>query len=129
MVDVREEYPKFQEAGGEVLVVTMGNVAQTAAFRKRHELPFRCLADADRRAYEAYEIERGNFNQIAGPAVWVAAAKAVLKHGVGIPAQDKRQMQGAFVIDKSGIVRYRHSPANSAQNPTNAELLAVLRDI
>ena len=125
---MRSEYAKFQETGGEVLVVTMGTVAQTAAFRKRHELPFRCLADPDRRAYEAYEVDRGSLAQIAGPAIWAAGARAAFKHGVGIPSQDTRQLQGAFIIDKSGVVRYRHSPAHSAHNPTNAELLAVLRE-
>ena len=129
MVDVRSDYAKFQDAGGEVLVVTMGTAAQAAAFRKRHDLPFRCLADPDRKAYQAYEVERGSLMQVAGPAVWSAGAKAFFKHGVGIPQQDTKQLQGAFIIDTLGVIRYRHSPAHAAQNPTNEELLAVLREI
>jgi len=129
VVDVRSDYSKFQEARGEVLVVTMGTVAQVAAFRQRHDLPFHCLADPDRKAYQAYEVERGSLSQIVGPAVWIAGAKAFFKHGAGVPQQDKKQLQGAFIIDTAGTIRYRHSPANSAQNPTNDELLAVLREI
>lgn len=129
MVDVRSDYSKFQEAGGEVLVVTMGSVPQAAAFRRRLDLPFRCLADPEKKAHMAYELGRGTLNQITGPAIWAAGAKAALKHGVGIPVGDTRQLQGAFVIDRSGHIRYRHDPINSADNPTNEELLAALTAI
>lgn len=129
MVDVRRDYPQFQAAGGEVLVVTMGTVSQAAAFRRRLDLPFRCLADPAKTAHEAFQVGRGTASQVAGPAVWVPAVKALLKHGVGIPKGDKMQMQGAFVIDTAGVIRFRHDPANSADNPTNEELIGVLREI
>ena len=126
---MRSDYPKFQAAGGEVLVVTMGSVSQTAGFRKRLDLPFRCLADPQKTAHQAYEIGRGTLNQIAGPGIWAAGAKAMIKHGVGIPVGDTRQLQGAFIIDTEGIIRFRHDPVDSADNPTNEELLAVLGNI
>ena len=126
---MRSDYPQFQAAGGEVLVVTMGNVSQAAAFRRRLDLPFRCLADPAKTAHEAYQVGRGTLNQIAGPAIWTAGAQALFKHGVGIPQQDTRQLQGAFIIDRAGVIRYLHDPANSADNPTNEDLLRVLREI
>ena len=93
----------------------MGNAQQTAAFRKRHKLPFVCLADPGREAYQA-------FGQIAGPRVWAGGIKALLRCG-GLPSGDVRQMPGAFVIDRSGIVQFTHYPSTSADYPPHEAMI------
>jgi len=126
VVDVRDDYPRFVRAGGDVAVVTMGSVEQTAAFRGRHQLAFACLADPDRKAYEAFDVRRGTTGQIVGPAVWGAGLKAMLRAGVGKPVGDVMQLHASFVIDTEGIVRYVHLPKNSADRSTNDELITAL---
>ncbi|MBP86709.1 MAG: hypothetical protein CMJ64_08335 [Planctomycetaceae bacterium] len=126
VVDVREEYERFLEAGGDVAVVTMGTSEQTAAFRERNQLPFICLADPKRVAYEAFGVPRGTVAQVAGPAVWGGGLKAVLRAGIGKPVGDVLQLHGSFIIDRDGIVRFFHLPKNSVDRPTNEELIAQL---
>ncbi len=126
MVNVRDEFPRFQQAGGEVAVVAMAEPEQAAAFRSSYELPFRLLADPQRQAYRAFGLQRGSVWTVAGPVNWVAGLKSFVRHGAGIPVGDPFQLAGTFVIDREGIIRYVHHAANSADRPSNAELIAAL---
>jgi peroxiredoxin len=127
VVDVREDYPRFQEAGGDVAVVTMATPELAADFGRRHNLPFVVLADRDREAYRAFGLGQGTLGQLAGPAIWSAGLKAVLRHGVSFPKQDPWQMPGTFVVDTGGIVRYVHRPRHQADRPSHDEIVAVLK--
>lgn len=126
VVDVREDYQRFLDAGGEVAVITMGSVEQTAAFRDRNRLPFVCLADPKRLAYQAYGVPRASVWQVAGPAVWAGGLKATLRAGVGKPVGDVLQLHGSFIVDRAGVLRYIHLPKHTADQPTNGELIAQL---
>jgi peroxiredoxin len=127
VVDVREDYERFLEAGGDVAVVTMGTAEQTAAFRERNQLPFVCLADPERVAYKEFGVPKGTVGQVAGPAVWRGGLKAVVRAGIGKPVGDVLQLHGSFIIDQHGIIRYVHLPRHSADRPTNEELIVELR--
>ena len=129
LLDMRDEQKRFRDAGGEAAVVAMGTPQQAAEFRRRMNLPFVVLADAEQQLYRAFGVGRGTFAQIAGPAVWLSGAKALLRGGVGKPTGDVLQMSAAFVIDQHGIVRLAHRSVNSADNPTNDELIEKLQQI
>ena len=129
MVDVRNEYPRFLQAGGQVAVVAMAEPQQAAEFRSRYELPFSLLSDPEREAYRAFGLQRGSIWNVAGPVVWAAGLKAFVQHGAGRPIGDPYQLSGTFVIDRHGIIRYTHHAANSADRPPNAELIAALEGL
>ncbi|MBC8356917.1 MAG: redoxin domain-containing protein [Planctomycetes bacterium] len=127
VVDVRNDYDRFLDAKGDVAVITMGSVEQTAAFRDRNQLPFICLADPNRVAYQAFGVPRASVLQVAGPAVWAGGLKATLRAGIGKPVGDVLQLHGSFIVDGKGIVGYIHMPQHSADQPTNDELIEQLR--
>lgn len=129
VVDVRDDYQRFLDAGGDVAVITMGSVEQTAAFRDRNRLPFVCLADPNRIAYQAYGVPRGTTLQVAGPAVWAGGLKATLRAGFGKPVGDVLQLHGSFIVDRSGVIRFVHLSKHSADQPTNDELISQLKII
>ena len=129
MVDVNNDYATFQNSGGEVALVTMGNVDQTAAFRHRFALPFICFADPGQRGHQAFEVPIGRLGQFAGPAVWIPGLKSLLHKGAGKPIGDVRRMPAAFVIDTSGTIRYVHYAANAAQYPSHQEIITILKDL
>lgn len=129
VVDVRDDYQRFLDAHGDVAVITMGTIEQTAAFRDRNQLPFVCLADPERIAYQAYRVPKGSVFQVAGPAVWAGGLKATLRAGIGKPAGDVLQLQGSFIVDCRGIIRFVHLPRHSADRATNDELIAQLRNL
>jgi peroxiredoxin len=126
VVDVRNDYRAYQEAGAEVAVVTMGAPPAVAAFRALHQLPFPTLADPEKKAYRAYGVGRGTLWQIAGPAVWLPSLRAIARAGVGKPVDDTFQMHGAFVIDSGGVIRYSFQPRSQADYPRRAALFDVL---
>jgi peroxiredoxin len=107
----------------------MGSPEQVAEFRRRLELPFTCLSDPERTAYQAYGLARGSLKQIAGPKVWLKGLKALLRRGAGRPAGDIMQMPGAFVIDTAGRLRLAHRSADSGDLPTVGELLSAVERI
>ena len=129
MVDVRKHYQSLRDAGGELVALTMGNVEQTAHFRGSFDAPFPFLADSEQTAYRAYGLARGTLGQIAGPAVWLPALRALARGGVGKAVGDVRQMPGSFVVDQEGIVRYAHYPAHQADRPRLNEIVAVLQGL
>ena len=126
---MRDDYPRFQEAGGEVLAVTMGTPEQAAEFRAKLDAPFPLLADAGREVYQAYGLKRGSVNQVMGPKTWLRLTKATLRAGLGKPVGDVWQMPGAFVIDRQGIIRYAHYPTDQSERPSNEDLLQTLESI
>ncbi len=119
---MRDEYPRFQQAGGEVVVVAMAEPEQAAAFRSSYELPFRLLADPQRQAYRTFGLQRGSAWKVAGPVNWAAGLKSFVRHGAGMPVGDPLQLAGTFVIDRKGIIRYVHHAASSSDRPPNANL-------
>ena len=129
MVDVQGDYGRIRVAGGAVALVTMGTVAETAAFRSRFGLNFPCFADPDRVAYRAFELPLGRTGQIVGPAVWASGLRSFLRAGFGKPVGDVRQMPAALVIDSGGVIRFRHDAATSADNPSHEEMIQVLESL
>jgi len=125
VVDVRNDYEKFQ-AAGDVAVITMGTVEQTAGFAQRLKLPFVCLADPDQTAYKKFGVHRGGVSEVAGPKVWAAGLRALVRGGAGKPVGDVLQMHAAFVIDSEGRIQLAEYPENSADITPNSALLTAM---
>lgn len=123
---MRNDYERFQKAGADVAVITMGTVAQTAAFRQRHSLPFVCLADAEQISYAAFYHRKGSLWNLAGPRIWFAALRALFRGGFGMPGKDVKQLQSAFVLDTNREVRYTHFPTKSAEHADHEAMLATI---
>ena len=123
---MRKDYQRLRDAGGELVVVAMGNVEQTDQFRRSFDAPFTFLADTEQTAYRAYGLARGTLGQIAGPSVWLPAIKALARGGAGKPVGDVRQMPGSFVIDRQGIIRLAHYPTHQADRPRPDDILRAL---
>lgn len=129
LADMRDNYARFEQAGGHAAAVAMATPAQAAAFATELKLPFPCLADPDRKTYHEFAAPRGSLWQIAGPGVWGAGLKAVLRGGMAKPVGDVRQLASTFVIDREGIVRFAHRPTDTADRPDDEAMLAVLASL
>ena len=80
-----------------------------------------CLADPERKAYEAYGLERGNlFQTFLNPKVWEAVSKS-RKKGYQVeppPAgQDAMLMSGIFIISKNGRIELPYYFDHIADHP------------
>lgn len=93
-------------AGLNIAVIMQGTPEATAEFAARFAPGLLCLADPERKAYQAFGLERGNlFQTFLNPKVWTAISKSREKGYKVEPApagQDAMQMSGTFIISTSG---------------------------
>ena len=89
---MRERYGEFQERGAEVLAIAPDTLERARAYFQRHDIPFPCLPDPDRRVYRQYDVK-----------------SALVSLG---------QRPGLFVIDAEGVVRYAYLGWQQWEIPT-----------
>lgn len=112
---------RIEKAGLAIAVVTQGTPEATAAFARQYAPGLLCLADPERKAYEAYGLERGGlFQTFLNPKVWSAISRA-RKKGYRVeppPAgQDAMQMSGTFIISRNGQVYLPYYYDHIADHP------------
>lgn len=127
---LRESAADIEAAGGRVVAVMQGTVAQAQALCRQYGVGFPCLADPDLATYKAFDIKRGSVAEVVGPATWAAGARALSRgHIGGVPIGDVMQLPGTFIIDRDGVVRYAKYAKHSGDHPKTADLVAALRKL
>jgi len=123
-----EAHEAITALGGDIVAVFQYRAEPTFHFCRKRDVPFDCLGDHDREAYHAVGLESGGPLEYLGPRAmmgWVRAA-AHGKFG-GVPKGDVSQRPGTFVIARDGTVALAHYNRNSADNPSNEEVIAAVR--
>ena len=103
MAQLRQDYNDFVEQDTVVIAVGPDSSQAFKDYWQKHALPFIGLADPDHKVAKQYNQEVNIF-----------------KLG-RIPAQ--------LIIDKSGIIRYRHYSNSMSDIPSNEEILERLEEI
>lgn len=98
---MRDEYPKFQALGCEIVDVGPDSAQKFRDYWAEHSMPFVGLADPDHVAAKRYQ-----------------QAVKLLKLG---------RMPLALVVDRDGIVRYRHDSSSMSDIVAVETVLAELR--
>jgi len=123
---LRRDHGRFAEAGVSLLLVGQGTPEETAEFVEKLELPYPVLADDERVAYAAYELIEAGAREFFRPETGRAYLRSVLGGARGgRPVGNVRQLGGAFVIDRAGVVRLAHPSAYPGDHATTEELLAA----
>ncbi len=124
---MRRASPDLRAAGLAVAVVGMGTPEQTAAFVREVQAPFPVLSDPERAAYRAYGLVEAGARQFLSPATGKALVGALLRgNRGGVPIGDVRQVGGAFVIGRDGIVRWANPSAYAGDHASPEELIAAV---
>ncbi len=118
LVDGKE---KITEAGLNLVVVNQGTPGLTAIFAQEFAPGLLMLCDPERKAYEAYGLEKGNlFQTFLNPKVWKAISKARqkgLKVETPPEGQDAMQMSGTFIISTEGHILLPYYYDHIADHP------------
>jgi peroxiredoxin len=123
-----EAHEEIRALGGDVVAVFQYRAEPTFHFCRKRGVPFECLGDPDREAYHAVGLERGGPLEFMGPSAALGWLKAA-GHGNfgGAPKGDVAQRPGTFVVAPDGTVALAHYNRNSADNPSNAEVIEAVR--
>ena len=112
---------RIEKAGLGIAVVMQGTPEETAVFARQFAPGLFCLSDAERKAYEAYGLERGTlFQTFFNLEVWKAVSQS-RKKGYPIdpppPGQDAMQMSGSFIISREGRIELPYYYDHIADHP------------
>jgi len=113
--------PAIKKAGLEIAVVMQGTPEATAEFSKKYAPGLLALADPERKAYQAFGLERGNiFQTVLNRKVWLAVSQA-RKKGYQLEeppvGQDAMQMSGTFIISRDGRIMLPYYYDHIADHP------------
>jgi peroxiredoxin len=112
---------RIEQAGLSVAVIMQGTAGATAVFARQFAPGLVCLSDPERKAYEAYGLQRGNlFQTFLNPKIWSAISKSRKKGYTVEPppaGQDAMQMSGTFIISKQGRIELPYYYDHIADHP------------
>jgi peroxiredoxin len=128
VAQLRRQKEAFDRLGAQVVLVGLGDVEETAAFKQRFEVPFQMIADPQKRLFSAFRLKKASTGSLISAKVVVKGVKALAKgHGMGVPRGDVRQLPGVFIIDTAGRILFSHHAEGPADHPRPEDLLAALR--
>ncbi len=97
---------QIRENGLDIVVVTQGTPETTALFAQEFAPGLTCLSDPERKAYQAYGLERATLFQTFLNAKVLSAVRRSQKKGYKVEpppmGQDAMQMSGTFIISTEG---------------------------
>ena len=124
---MRHEQQAIENAGGRVVLVGMGSVAQTQEFIQRFEVAFPMICDPDQHLYREFAVERMSPIGFFSPSMVLRGIAAMAQgHTMGLPEGDVRQLPGVVIIDGEGRIQYRYEGADPADHPSPQTLIAAL---
>lgn len=103
MAQLRREHDEFVKRGAEVIAIGPESARAFAEWWEEHDMPFTGLADPDHSVSKLY-----------GQQV------KILKLG-RMPAQ--------LIIDKKGMIRYKHYGNSMSDIPENSDILAAVDEL
>ena len=121
LLELVEGKTAIEKAGLQIVIVTQGNPKETTEFAAEFAPGLTCYSDPDRKAYQAYVLDRGNlFETFINPKVWQAISKSKRKgYAVETPpaGQDALQMSGTFIINQNGLIELPYYYDHIADHP------------
>jgi peroxiredoxin len=124
MVDqLATAFPDLQDRNLSLAFITQGSPEETKVFCEQRAPGILCLSDPDRRAYQAYGLERANLWQtFLSLDVWRSNRRLKRERGWNsdLPpkGQDAMQMAGTFVIAPDGTIRLPYYYDHIADHPS-----------
>lgn len=114
--------PEFKQKDLGLAFVTQGTPEAAKTFCEERAPGQLCLADPERKAYQAYGLERANIWQtFLSWRVWQSNKRLKQEHGwsTDLPptGQDAMQMAGTFVIATDGRIRLPYYYDDIADHP------------
>jgi peroxiredoxin len=128
VAQLRRKEEQFQQLCARIVLVGLGTVEETAAFKVKFHVPFAMIADPEKRLFKAFQLKQATSKALLSVGMAMKGLSALAKgHGIGIPKGDVRQLPGVFIIDTDGRIRFSHFAKDPADHPAADDLLQFLQ--
>jgi peroxiredoxin len=128
-VQVQEQLPEFDRLGAKIVVISFVAPVRLRQHLSSGRWSIRMLADPDRKAYQAFGLERATWSQLLRPRAMVVYLKLMLRSRLPRrPQEDIHQLGGDFIFDASGRIAYEYRSEDPSDRPDPAELLRVIAE-
>jgi peroxiredoxin len=130
--EVQQHYEEFRRRGAEVLVVTQARPELLAVFLREQPLPFQAVADPERAAYGAFNLEKTSWATMLRPGVILRYLRLVLRGWRPRKVSDGEdilQLGGDFVLDGEGRLTYAYRSSEPTDRPSVEALLQAMREL
>ena len=131
-MQVQGEIEGYEARGAQVIAIGQGTGDEAAHYCGKAGAEFDCLGDPEKEAYQLNGLERGSWwsvmlkDMIVHPVESVSLiAQADLK-AAQLPASDPLQLGGVAIVDREGVVQYRHIARRPDDVPSNQEIFDAL---
>lgn len=126
--ELNQKRDAFRAAGVEIVMIGTGAAADAAAFRRELDLRDPVYTDPDGDAYRAFGLAEAPLRSLLDPRVLAGGARAATKGFLPRkPRGRAMQLQGQFLIDRSGTIRSATRPRLMSEIPSASVLLADAR--
>ena len=132
---MQSELGEFEARDAQVVAVGQGSGEQAAHYCDKAEATFPCLGDPERAGYRSVGFERGTWWSVAirdlitNPVESISLVAKADFEAAALPASDPLQLGGLIIVDRDGMLRYRHPAKKPDDLPENAEILRALDEI
>jgi peroxiredoxin len=128
VAQLRRKLPEFEQSGGRLVLVGMGNPEETADFAEKFGGSLPMISDPGRRLYQTFGLKNAPTLELLSPFVAFKALSAMAQgHSVGMPVGDIRQLPGVFIIDTGGRIVFSYFGKDPADHPDPETILAALK--
>jgi alkyl hydroperoxide reductase subunit AhpC len=128
VAQLRQKADAFERLGARVVLVGLGTVEDTAAFKNQFDVSFTMIADPQKRLFRAFQLKQASTGALLSLGMAAKGLSALFKgHGLGVPKGDVHQLPGVFIIDVNGSIRFSHHAKDASDHPHPDLLLAALR--
>jgi hypothetical protein len=125
---LRDELPRIQALGADVVVIGTGDQRYARAFARDERIPFPLLVDDEALAAEAAGVERVGLARLFAPASFPATARAFRRgFRLGRPGRRVSQLGASFVVAPGPVLLLRHHDAHPADHAPIETILDALR--
>jgi peroxiredoxin len=131
LAELARDHAQFVSAGAEIACVAQGDAKVGKAYAILAALPFPLLlCGDDLTAYQRYGLIQARFRSMLNPIMVMKGIASLLQgYKQTEVIGNARQLGGAFVIDRAGVVRYAHHNADPSDNAKNELLLKAVSSL
>lgn len=121
------EFESELDECADVKVVTFDSAEMAAAYRRKFDLDWPLLLDADFELYRHYTMGKGSWWALASPHRILRYLGDIFTGSIpGKKGKDIRQLGGDIVIDPEGIVRLFHPSKNPHDRPSPKAIVELV---